>query len=359
MSPAGTALKVIAAGLIGAVLLPLSSSSRAAPPVSPTVSGTGGSSATRVLAQWNFAFAKENRIQVNFAPANSDVGIREMIARNVDFGSTEIPLSAEDLAKHDLMQFPMLIGGVVVIVNIPGVTPGKLRLTSALVSRIFLGEIKSWNDEEIRAANPGLNLPKLPIKLIVRETAASTTLALTTFLAKTDRTWAARIGANKLPKWPAPTQPVATVRVMGEKVASTPGAIGYINFDEAYRNNYAYVMLRNRAGNFVAPSHDSIHSATATAGLGKTGDQIPELIDVAGAGTWPIVEVTYVLIDRNPRNIERARSTLRFFYWAFLQGDQMAAETGFVPLSSTSQARIVGRFRDVIAPDRKPVDFLN
>ncbi|MBL8420399.1 MAG: phosphate ABC transporter substrate-binding protein PstS [Dechloromonas sp.] len=358
MSLCLSARRLVAACLLGASLLPLSASIAAEPSHAPAVSGTGGSSATRVLTQWNFAFAKQTGIQVTFVPATSDVGIREMIAHKANFGSTEIPLSAEELKKNDLIQFPLLIGGVVVIVNLPGIGPGTLRLTPNLISRIFLGEIRVWNDADISAANPDLALPRLPIQLFARETAASTTLALTTFLAKTDKTWAARVGPSKLPKWPAPTQPVASVMAMGEQVAATRGAIGYINFDEAYRKKLSYTQIRNRSGNFVTPSRESIHSATIPSGLGRSADHVPDLIDVAGTGLWPIVEVTYVLLDQKPKSVERARSTLRFFYWAFLQGDQMAAETGFVPLPSASQARVVGRFGDVIGPDRQPVDFL-
>jgi len=310
-----------------------------------------------VLAQWNFLFTKQTKINIDYVAANSDVGIREIIARSVDFGCTEIPLSPEELKKNELVQFPLLIGGVVVVVNVPGVKPGMLRLNSAALSKIFRGEIDSWADEEIRAQNPSFKLPPIPIRLVVRETAASTTLALTTFLAKTDPTWAARIGANKLPAWPAPVLRVATVAAMGQKVLSTPGAIGYINFDEAYRNKLAYVQMRNRSGNYVVPSREAILSAMSMAGLGS-GEHIPTMIDVEGAASWPIVEVTYVLLGRNPKNVERARSTLKFFFWAFMQGDQMAAETGFVPLPASAQARVVGRFRDVVAPDHTPLDFL-
>ncbi|HET9833340.1 MAG TPA: substrate-binding domain-containing protein, partial [Vicinamibacterales bacterium] len=161
----------------------------------PAVKGTGGSSTASVLAQWNSVFAKETTINVEFVPANSDVGIAETIARRVDFGATEIPLSSEELAKNQLVQFPLLVGGVVVVVNVPGVDAGALRLSPVALSKIYLGEIKFWNDDEIRALNPGLSLPRLAIRPIVRETAASTTLALTTYLAKTDRVWATRIGA--------------------------------------------------------------------------------------------------------------------------------------------------------------------
>lgn len=359
MSSATIVLRNLVLSAACLALPPSVAAAQAAPSHAPVVKGTGGSSATRVLNRWSEEFAKEHGIRAEFAPANSDVGIAEMTARRVDFGSTEIPLTPEQLRKSGLMQFPMLVGGVVPVVNIPGVGPGALRLSSGVLARILLGEVQFWDSPEIRALNPSLNLPRLRIQIIVRATSASTTLALTTFLAKTDKNWATRIGAEKLPKWPAPTQAVQNVRLMAEKVESTPGAIGYINFDEAYGRKLSHVMLKNKSGNFVAASHESIRNATVTAGLGKSGDHVPELIDVGGAATWPIVEITYGLVDQNPKDTARSRSTLRFFYWAFLQGDRMAAETGFIPLSSSSQAKIVGRYREVVGPDGKPIDYMN
>ena len=220
-----------------------------------------------MFAQWGFLFTKQSGIKVGFVPANSGVGIREAIAHRIDFAPTEIPLSKEDLAKNELVQFPLLIGGVTVIVNIPGVLPGGLRLSSNLLANIYLGDIKFWNDQAIRALNPGISLPKLAIKLVVRETPASTTLALTSFSLKTDTTWASC--RRDFPQWLIPAIKAATVKVMGETVQSTPGAIGYLNYDEAFRNNLAYVQLRNRAGQYLKPSKDSILSAASVAGLGR------------------------------------------------------------------------------------------
>ena len=347
MSPLKFIVGRTVAGFVSAILFALAACSHAALEHSSDVKGTGGSS-----------FTKESGINIDYAAANSEVGIREMIARHVDFATTEIPLAAEDLTKNDLIQFPLLVGGVVVVVNIPGVGPGVLRLNSNLISKIYLDEIKFWNDDEIRAANPGLSLPRLPIKLVVRETPASTTLALTSLLAKTDVAWGSRVGAREQPQWPAPTLKAATVQAMGDKVQATPGAIGYINYDEAYRNKLAYTQLRNRAGQYLKPSREGFLAATGVAGLGRTGERIPVLINVEGDQSWPIVEVTYVLVDRKPKNVERARSTLKFFFWAFLQGDQMAADTGFVPLPAAIQARNVGHFRDVLGLDNTPLDFL-
>jgi phosphate transport system substrate-binding protein len=347
----------IAAAAAGAMLLVMAQAGQASTEHALAVTGTGGSTAARVLAQWNFLFAKETRINVHYASAHSAVGIREAIARSVDFGCTEIPLSVEELNKNDLIQFPLLIGGVVVAVNLPGVEPGALRLSPGLLSKIYLGEIKVWNDAEIRAENAALNLPRLPIKPVVRGTPASTSLALTTYLSKTDRNWATRVGASSQPAWLASAQRVGGVQAMGQAVQSTPGAIGYLNFDEALRNRLAVVQLRNQAGYYVKPSHASILAASDGAGL-SGAERIPSLINVEGASSWPIVEVTYILLDRRPKSPQRARSTLKFFFWAFLQGDQMAAETGFVPLPALTQARVVGRFRDVLAPDKSPIDFL-
>lgn len=346
-------------GLIGVITLSaFTSISHAEAGFASEVSGTGGSTSARVLAQWNLLFTKESGIKVDFAAANSSVGIREAIEHRTDFGATEIPLSAEDLTKNDLVQFPVLIGGVVVVVNIPGVEPGMLRLNSNLLSKIYLGDIKFWNDDAIRAVNPNLSLPKLPIKLVVRAAAASTTWGFTSFLTKTDPNWASLVGEKDLPQWPAPTIKAATVKILGETVQSTPGAIGYVNFDEAYRNKLAYTQLRNRSGQWVKPARSSILAAASLAGLGRSGERIPDLINVEGDASWPIVEVTYMLVDRKPKNVERARSTLKFFYWTFMQGDQMAADTGFVPLPASIQARNVGRFRDVIGPDNAPLVFL-
>lgn len=347
-----------AAGIVGAGLWALSACGHAQLAFAPEVTGTGGSSSARVQAQWSFLFAKEAGIKVDFVAANSVVGIRAAIDRTADFSATEIAMPVDEVAKQGLLQFPLLIGGVVLVVNIPGVEPGALRLNSHLVSRIYLGEIKHWNDEEIRAINPGLSLPKLPIKLVVREGGTGTAMALSTYLTQTEPHWASRVGASDLPRWPAPTTKVATVKVMGETVRATPGAIGFLNYDEAYRNKLAYTQLRNRAGQYVQPSATSILAAANLAGLGRTGERIPVLINVGGDHTWPLVEVTFILLDRQPRNLERARSTLRYFYSAFLQGDQMAADSGFVPLPAAIQARNIGHFRDVVGPDKLPLDFL-
>ncbi|OGB21338.1 MAG: phosphate ABC transporter substrate-binding protein PstS [Burkholderiales bacterium RIFCSPLOWO2_02_FULL_57_36] len=325
---------------------------------STEIRGTGGSAATRILTQWNFLSAKENKVNVSYATAVSDVGIREIIARSVDFACSEIPLAPDELKKNDLVQFPLLIGGVVPIINVPGVKAGQMRLNADLLANIYLGKIRTWDDEWIGSVNPSLRLPRLPIKLIAREEPASTTLAFTMHLAKGNRTWGSGPGVDKRPAWPVAVERAVSTQGMGEKVKNTPGAIGYINFDEAFRGGLVYTQLKNRSGAYVMPWNQTFQSTATNAGVARAGEQLPLLIDVDGADSWPIVYVTYVLLDRRPKSAERARSTLKFFYWVFLQGDNMAAESGFVPLPSASQARIVGRFRDVLGPDNAPIDFL-
>lgn len=325
---------------------------------SSSVKGTGGSAATRILTQWNFLSAKELKINVSYATAVSDVGIREIIARNVDFACSEIPLTPNEIKKNDLVQFPLLIGGVVPIINVPGVKAGEMRLNVDLLASIYMGKIKSWDDERIRSANPTLKLPRLPIRLIAREEPASTTLAFTTHLANGNSAWRSGPGINKLPAWPVPVERVVSTQGMGEMVKNSVGAIGYINFDEAFRGRLVYTQLKNRAGSYLVPQNRTFQATAVQAGLARAGEQLPLLIDVDGADSWPIVYVTYVLLDRRPKDVERARSTLRFFYWVFLQGDNMAAESGFVPLPISMQARIVGSFREVLGPNNAPIEFL-
>lgn len=323
------------------------------------IAGTGGSAATRVLAQWSFATAKEHAINVRYASAVSDVGIREIKARRVDFATSEIPLAAAELKAVDLVQFPLLIGGVTPVVNIPGIKSGQLKLNADLIAKLYMGKIRSWDDAELRALNPGVTLPRLPVVLVARDEPASTTLAFTTHLANNSPAFRAAVGASKQPGWTMPLQRVSSTQAMGEKVRATEGAIGYINYDEAYRNQLSVVRLQNRAGNFVLPTQESFQIAAMKGGIARAGDQLPMLVDIEGADAWPIVYVTYVLLDRRPQHPERASATLRFFYQAFLKGDAMAAETGFVPLPASLQARIVGRFRDVLGPDNAPLDFLH
>lgn len=323
------------------------------------IKGTGGSAATRILNQWNFLSAKENKIEVVYATAVSDVGIREIIARHVDFACSEIPLSPQDLKKNDLIQFPLLIGGVVVVVNVPGVETGQMRLNAELLAAMYLGRIRSWDDQAIKNLNPSLKLPKMPIRLVGRSEPASTTLAFTTHLTKHSRAWASSMGVTKLPVWPAPVEPAASTQDMGEKVKTLPGAIGYLNFDEAFRGNLAVTQLKNLAGNYLIPGSQSFQNTAISAGVARAGEQLPLLVDVKGAQAWPIVYVTYVLLDRHPKNVANARLTLKFFYGVFLRGDAMAAESGFVPMPTSSQARSVGSFRDVLGPNNTPIEYLS
>lgn len=322
------------------------------------IKGMGGSAASRVLMQWSALSAKENKVSVTYATEEMDVRLREMIAGRTDFSATEVPFAPEVLKTRDLLQFPVFIGGVTPIVNIPGVKEGQMRLNADLLARIYMGKIKSWDDPRIRTINPNLSLPKLPIRLIVRGDAASTNLVFSMHLANHNADWKSAVGASKLPVWPAPVERVGGTKEMGEKVNAVEGAIGYVNYDEAFRKKLAFTQLQNHSGAYVPPWRPSFLSAAQNGGISNAGEEQPLLVDVKGASSWPIVIVTYILLDRHPKNLQQARSTLRFFYWSLLQGDDLATESGFIPLPASLQARIVGRFSDVLGPDNAPLQFL-
>lgn len=322
------------------------------------IKGTGGSAAARVLMQWSALSAKENKVSVNYATAEMAVRLREMMAGRTDFSATEVPFAPAELKAKGLLQFPVFIGGVTPIVNIPGVTGGQMRLNADLLARIYMGKIKAWDDPKIRTINPGLSLPRLPIRLIVRGDSASTNLVFSTHLANHNADWKSAVGASKLPIWPAPVERVEGTQEMGEMVNAVEGAIGYVNFDEAFRKKLAFTQLQNLSGAYVQPWQPSFLGAAQNGGMSNAGEEQALLVDVKGAGSWPIVIVTYILLEQHPKNLQQARSTLRFFYWSFMQGDALATESGFIPLPASLQARMVGRFSDVLGPDNAPLQFL-
>jgi phosphate transport system substrate-binding protein len=278
--------------------------------------GAGSTFAAGAYTSWAFSYSKEKGIPIAYRPTGSGDGIKQIVARNVDFGASDYALSPEELKKNGLIQIPTLVGGVVPVLNVPGLRAGQLRLTGTVLAAIFSGRITRWNDRDIQALNGELKLPALPIICIVRSEASGTTAGFTEYLSKIDNDWATRVGTGLQVTWSKDFKSVKGNDAVAKVVNETSGAIGYVS------------------ANIVG------------------------YIEMPGADAWPITDATYILLERNPKNPARATSMLRFIYWSFLRGDAMASETGYVPLPVTVQARAVGSLQQIHGPQDTPLDFM-
>lgn len=316
-----------------------------------------------MYAQWATQYAQERGTKVQYAAVGSTQGVQQIKAQQVDFGATDVPLSAQELAQHNLIQFPTLVGGVVPIVNLPGIASGQLRLDAQTLAAIFAGRIDQWNDKAIAALNPEVKLPNLPITRVVRADGSGTTEVLVTYLRKAApaiATSAAIPFANGHATWPLGS-PLQAVEGSGKVVAAvqaTAGALGYVSSDYVAGNGLTAVALRNRRGEWVAPSLMSYRAAVRGANLFKDGLNAPPLVDLDAPMAWPIVSATYIVIDSKPAAPERTARALNFFYRSFLMGDRAVAGTGFAPLPVETQARVVALLSTVRTPDGKPLPVM-
>jgi phosphate transport system substrate-binding protein len=326
-----------------------------------TLRGAGASFPAKVYAQWATHYAQERGTAIQYEAVGSTQGVRQIKAQQVDFGATDIPLSPQELAKHHLIQFPTLVGGVVPVVNLPGISSGRLRLDADVLAGIFAARIDNWNDKAIAALNPDLKLPNQPITRVVRADGSGTTEVLLTYLQQAAKSTASAITTKDgRATWPA-GGPVQAVEGSGKLVAAvkaTPGSIGYVSSDYVQRDNLAAVTLRNRRGDWVAPTIDSYRAAVRGASLFRDSLNAPPLVDVDSPMAWPIVSATYIVIDSKPAAPERTARALNFFYRSFLMGDRAVAGTGFAPLPIETQARVVALLSSVRSPDGKPLPVM-
>lgn len=306
------------------------------------ITGTGATFPAKVYLQWAEDHTRLSQQAVKYLPAGSSAGVKAVSEGTVDFGASDVPLSAAELEKRGLFQFPTLVGGIVPFVNLPGVASGELRLDAATLARIWAGSIVRWNDSAIRALNPELDLPALPIQRVVRSDGSGTTTVFVQYLRQAAPEQAAAIEPDGgRARWPGSTIGADGSSKLVAAVRATPGAIGYASSDYTLRDRLTAVSLRNPRGEFVQPDLPAFRAAIVAGGLFKNGLTPTPLLDTPGAGAWPIVTATYVLVPSRPTSVERAARTLNFFYRSFLLGDKAVAGTGFAPLPVATQARIV------------------
>lgn len=306
------------------------------------ISGTGATFPAKVYQQWAEAYSRDTSQPLVYKPAGSSAGVKGITAREVDFGATDVPLPQAELDQRGLFQFPTLVGGVVPFVNLPGVPRGALQLDAAALAGIFAGSIGRWNDAAISALNPGLNLPSLPILRVVRSDGSGTTEVFVSYLRQAAPIQAAPIEPQGgKAQWPGETLGAEGSGKLVAAVKATPGAIGYASSDYVMRDALSAVKLRSPSGEWIAPTLESFRAAIVAGALFKRSLEPSSLININGAGVWPIVTATYILVPREPASLDRAARTLNFFYRSFLLGDKAVAGTGFAPLPIATQARIV------------------
>ncbi|CAN7255579.1 phosphate ABC transporter substrate-binding protein PstS [Phenylobacterium sp. LjRoot219] len=327
-----------------------------APPAGGTViSGAGATFPAPIYARWAEAYKAESGQVLNYQAIGSGGGVKQINARTVDFGATDKPLKPEDLDKAGLHQFPTVIGGVVPVVNLPGVQPGQLKLTGALLADIYLGTVKKWNDPQIVQANAGLQLPNLPITVVHRSDGSGTSFLYTTYLAGQSPAWAQKVGASDAVEWPTGIGGKGNDGVAAF-VRQTAGAIGYVEYAYASQNGLGYAGLKNRDGAFVNPTAESFAAAAAGADWAKAPGNYLVLIDQPGAGAWPITGATFILLHKQQADAAKGRAVLSFFDWAYKNGDEAAAKLHYVPLPAAVKDMMRKQWSEQIkGTDGKPV----
>ncbi len=317
------------------------------PAAAQELSGSGSTFIFPVMTKWLDAYEKASGVRIRYQPIGSSAGIGEIRASVVDFGVTDAPLNNAQLLRDGLMQFPLVIGAVVPVVNLDGIAPGQLRFTGKLLADIYLGRVKNWNDPAIAAVNPDTALPNRPILPVYRTDGSGTTFNFANFLAKSSPDWNAKIGASTSVAWPVGSGGKGN-RGVGEMVTSVEGSIGYVEFSFAQQKKLAYGVVQNRAGNFVMPDAESFLAAISGVDWSKTPDFDVLLTDAPEANAFPIMATSFALLHKYPKRPERNREAFEFFQWALEKGQDLASGLSYVPLPAPLVSQVEGYWKTAI-----------
>jgi len=299
-----------------------------------TINGAGATFPFPVYSQWAHKYDELNKIKINYQGIGSGGGIAQIKAKTVDFGGTDEPLKPEDLDKNGLIQFPTVMGGVVPVINVPGLKAGELKLDGPTLAAIFMGKINKWDDPAVKKLNPEAKLPAQTITVAHRTDGSGTTFIFTSYLSKVSPEWKEKVGAGKAVKWPAPNSigGKGNAGVAGQ-VKAVNGSIGYVEYAYALQNQIPHVSLKNQAGKFLQPDLDSFQSAAANADWSKAPKGFSlMLIDQPGEKSWPIVGATFIMFHKDQADAKKAKEVLRFFAWSYKHGGDMAKKLHYVPM---------------------------
>ena len=309
---------------LGAALVSFASLSAA-----QDVTGAGASFPAPLYSKWASDYNKATGVKINYQSVGSGAGLRQIEAKTVDFGASDAPLKDEDLTKKGLMQFPTVIGGVVPVVNIKGIGSGQLKLNGQVLGDIYLGKITRWTDPALKALNPTLALPDAAIAPVRRADGSGTSFIFTNYLSKANAEWKAKVGEGTAVNWPVGAGGKGNEGVAAF-VSRLPNSIGYVEYAYVKQNKMAYAQLKNAAGNFVSPEDKSFKAAAAGAEWDKSFYQI--LTEQPGKDAWPITGATFILMRKVQDKPAQATTSLKFFEWAYKNGDKTAGDLDYVPM---------------------------
>lgn len=304
------------------------------------ITGAGSSAAAPLYALLAAGYAQTGKVNLAYSASGSSDGLKQIRGKTVDFGASDVALTPDERKAQKLVCFPTAISGVVPVVNLPGIRKDQLRLTGDVLADIFARKIVKWNDEKVRALNPGLALPDLAINVVARQDGSGTTLNFTDYLGKSSAGWLAAFGRNYTVAWPAGTRQAKGTSGVVDALRQTPGAITYVDYQYAVQGNLASVMLKNRDGRFVKPGASAFSTALVNSSWMTRASYEDMLTDRPGAASWPITSGTFVLVPQASSNPEKTIAAIKFFTWGFLHGDAVIGKTDYVRLPENVQARI-------------------
>ena len=336
------------------VALGLASFSFASLSLAQDVTGAGASFPAPLYAKWASDYNKATGVKINYQSVGSGAGIKQIEAKTVEFGASDAPLNDEELKAKNLVQFPMVIGGVVPVVNIKGIAPGQLKLSGQVLGDIFLGKISNWSDPAIKALNPTLPLPNAEIAQVRRADGSGTSFIFTNYLSKVNAEWKAKVGEGTAVNWPVGAGGKGNEGVAAF-VGRLPNSIGYVEYAYVKQNKMVYAQLKNAAGNFVSPDDSAFKAAAVNADWAKSFYQI--LTEQAGKDAWPITGATFILMQKSQDKPAQASASLKFFEWAYKNGDKVADDLDYVPMPAAVKTVVEKSWADIKDTAGKAIAF--
>jgi len=310
------------------------------------ITGAGATFPYPLYAKWAEAFKAKTGVGLNYQSIGSGGGIKQIQAKTVDFGASDMPLKQEELTKSGLLQFPTVIGGVVPVYNLPGIAAGQIKLSGAVLADIYLGKVKSWNDPAIAALNKGVALPNLQINVVRRADGSGTSFIFTNYLSKVSPEWKTKVGEGTAVAWPAGIGGKGNEGVSAY-IQRLKGAIGYVEFAYAKQNKLSNVALQNKDGQFVQPSEESFKAAAAGADWKNAPGMYEILTDEPGKAAWPISGATFILMHKKQDKPASAADVLKFFEWAYADGGKLALDLDYIPMPPDVVAQIKTSWKQI------------